>query len=105
MRAHKASQSGLILLGMIFSLAVSLMAQYRDNLGGSWNNPTSATITNIIMDRYAAGGLSKGWPQGQKTTSTSNRSAMAGKQAVTVNDSALHFRSTGTQLKTRKSPT
>jgi hypothetical protein len=29
------------------------LAQYRDSLGGSWNNPASAMITNIIMDRYA----------------------------------------------------
>jgi CheY-like chemotaxis protein len=32
---------------------VPLFAQYRDNLGGNWNNPASATITNIVMDRLA----------------------------------------------------
>ena len=104
MRGNKARQSGLIFLGMMFLIgSAPVMAQYRDSLGGNWNNPTSATITNIIMDRYARKRLEQRLAsKGQKTAATSNRSAMAGKQSVTIDNSAVHFRSTGTQLKTRE---
>ena len=42
-----------VMISVLLVTAQPLFAQYKDNLGGNWNNPTSATITNIIMDRYA----------------------------------------------------
>jgi hypothetical protein len=81
-------------LTLLLLLACSpAAAQYTDRLGGSWNNPASATITNIILDRYAQRRLEKN---------------LAAKRATPVaphaklNDESLHFRSTGTQLKTRE---
>ena len=67
-------------------------AQYKDSLGGNWNNPTSATITNIIMDRYARRRLEKNLAAKHSSTAP----------AAKLNDAAVHFRSTGTQLKTRE---
>jgi len=68
------------------------VAQYKDSLGGNWNNPASATITNIIMDRYARRRL-------EKNLAAKHSSAAP---AAKPNDAAVHFRSTGTQLKTRE---
>ncbi len=48
---EKCAIRGLILL-VLFACAPAA-AQYMDSLGGNWNNPASAMITNIIMDRYA----------------------------------------------------
>ena len=44
---------------MLLVLRVPVFAQYTDNLGGNWNNPAGAMITNIIMDRYARRRLEK----------------------------------------------
>jgi len=44
---------------LVLVTCVPVAAQYTDGLGGNWNNPTSATITNIIMDRYAQRRLAK----------------------------------------------
>jgi hypothetical protein len=81
------------LISLLLLTSVPVVAQNRDNLGGNWNNPASATITNIIMDRYARRRLEKNL--GVKPSRTD---ATTGK----LNDAALHFRSTGTQLKTRE---
>ena len=105
MRRKNAGLScgGLVIL-MLLVLRVSASAQYTDNLGGNWNNPASATITNIIMDRYARRRLEKNLAarrSGAASTapaSSSNSAAAAAK----LNDASLHFRSTGTQLKTRE---
>ena len=87
--------SALCLVSMLFLTSITAMAQYTDRLGGNWNNPASATITNIIMDRYAQRHLKKSL----ETKRTAGHSAAPG---ATPNDSSLHFRSTGTQLKTRE---
>jgi uncharacterized protein DUF6683/putative nucleic acid binding protein len=82
--------------------SVPALAQYRDNLGGNWKDPTSATITNIIMDRYAQRRLQENLAakhSGVKTSESSPRSASA---KTKLNDASLHFRSTGTQLKTQE---
>lgn len=68
-------------------------AQYKDSLGGNWNNPTSASITNIIMDRYARRRLEK---------NLAAKHPASGATAAKLNDASLHFRPTGTELKTRE---
>jgi len=78
---------------MVFLMSITAMAQYTDRLGGNWNNPACATITNIIMDRYAQRRLKKNL----EAKRTAGHSTVPG---TTPNDSSLHFRSTGTQLKT-----
>jgi len=75
------------------------VAQYKDSLGGNWNNPTSATITNIIMDRYARRRLEKNLAA--KHSGTGAR-ASTPSSVPKLNDASLQFRSTGTQLKTRE---
>src|SRR5713226_9601745 len=47
------------LIALVLVTCGSTAAQYTDSLGGNWNNPASAMITNIIMDRYAQRRLEK----------------------------------------------
>ena len=89
----KNFKSAWCLVSILFLTSMTAMAQYTDRLGGNWNNPTSATITNIIMDRYAQRRLKKNLEAKRQGT---NSTAMGGP----TNDTALHFRSSGTQLKT-----
>ncbi|HTG13696.1 MAG TPA: hypothetical protein VK747_00355, partial [Blastocatellia bacterium] len=67
------------------------VAQNTDNLGGSWKNPASATITKIIMDRYARRRLEKNLVAKRSDATT---------PPAKLNEASLHFRPTGTQLKT-----
>jgi len=95
----RCNRCGLLIL-LLCGASTSVLAQYRDNLGGSWNNPASATITNIIMDRMAQRRLQKNLAakrSGAKAATSSGANANA-----SVNDAAVRFRSTGTQLKTRE---
>src|SRR5260370_7351560 len=39
------------LVSLVLVTCTPAAAQYKDNMGGSWNNPTSASIGNIINDR------------------------------------------------------
>jgi len=89
----KNFKSAWCLVSMLFLTSMTAMAQYTDRLGGNWNNPASATITNIIMDRYAQRHLKKNL----EAKRTGGHSIAPG---TTPSDSPLHFRSTGTQLKT-----
>src|SRR5437899_3562612 len=105
MRKKNAGLScgGFVIL-MLLVLRVPAFAQYTDNLGGNWNNPASATITNIIMDRYARRRLEKNLAARRSgaastaPTSSSNSAAPAAK----LNDASVQFRPTGTQIKTRE---
>ena len=92
------------LISLLLLTSVPVFAQYRDNLGGNWNNPTSATITNIIMDRYARRRLEKnlGVRHSSAGATTATPSSETVAPAAKLNDAAVHFRSTGTQLKTRE---
>jgi hypothetical protein len=96
-RSRSSRCCALILLLLV--ACAPAVAQYKDSLGGNWNNPTSATITNIIMDRYARRRLEKNL--GVKHSSTGATTATPSSVAK-LNDASLQFRSTGTQLKTRE---
>jgi hypothetical protein len=95
---------------VLFGSSMSASGQWKDNMGGSWNNPTSASIGNIVNDSLwnrlfakarardkarAAGG----------NTSTGVKPTSAEPQAVKRTpaqiDAAVRFRSTGTQLETQ----
>src|SRR5262249_50446384 len=86
---------GLILISMLLVMCPPAEAQYQDKLGGTWNNPTSASIMNIIMDRYARRRL-------EKRMETKHTGPASSTASPSVNDGAVRFRSTGTQLKTRE---
>ena len=89
----KNFKSACFLVSMLLLTSAPAMAQYTDRLGGNWNNPASATITNIIMDRYAQRHL-------KKNLEANRTKGHSTAPSATPNDSSLHFRSTGTQLKT-----
>jgi len=90
-KRSRSSQCWFLILLVLVAYAPAV-AQYKDSLGGNWNNPTSATITNIIMDRYARRRLEKNLAAKHSSTTP----------AAKLNDASVHFRSTGTQLKTRE---
>src|ERR1044071_1626807 len=94
---------GLFLLSVLLIAGAPAMAQYTDGLGGNWNNPASAMITNMIMDRYARRRLEKSYADKRaKTASAGSRTSAASELPPKVDDASLRFRSTGTQLKTRE---
>src|SRR6202158_1751588 len=104
MKRKNSRLNGAFALGfLLFVSCAPVAAQYTDRLGGNWNNPASAMITNIVMDRLARRRLERRLgvkhtnPNGAKTPSSSAR-----ETAASDNDAAVHFRSTGTQLKTRE---
>src|SRR2546421_2762532 len=101
---ENASRFNCCCLLIAFSLLafVPVSAQYRDNLGGNWNDPTSATITNIIMDRYAQRRLQENFAAKRSRMKTSESSPGSATAKTKLNDASLHFRSTGTQLKTQE---
>jgi hypothetical protein len=87
------------LIALVLVTCGPAVAQYSDRLGGNWNNPASATITNIVMDRLARHRLEK--RLGAKHSETGTTTA-AHDTSAPANDTAVRFRSTGTQLKTRE---
>src|ERR1700730_12978295 len=96
------SRCGFLMI-LVLLTCVPVLAQYRDNLGGNWNNPASSMITNIIMDRYARRRLERNLAarrSGAKSTAPPSSESTA--PAAKLNDASLRFRSTGTQLKTRE---
>lgn len=77
-------------------------AQYTDNMGGSWNNPTSASIGNIINDQLWNRMRAKARARAKTSApATSTADAGASQKTLAQIDAAVRFRSTGTQLKTQ----
>src|SRR4051812_4283318 len=85
-------------------------AQWKDNMGGSWNNPTSASIGNIINDRLWNRVFAKarardkaraatGNPGETKTTAPAEPQVR--RKTPAEIDAAVRFRPTGTQLRTQ----
>ncbi len=97
-KRSRCSRCWFLILLVLVACAPAV-AQYKDSLGGNWNNPTSATITNIIMDRYARRRLEKNLAAKRSSTGAP---AATPSSAAKLNDASLHFRSTGTDLKTRE---
>jgi hypothetical protein len=75
-----------LLISLMLVACAPGAAQYTDRLHDDWNNPTGTTITNIILDRYAQ----------------SHQEKRNSRQSAKPSDASLHFRSTGTQLKTQE---
>ncbi|HAF21861.1 MAG TPA: hypothetical protein DCK93_02940 [Blastocatellia bacterium] len=109
MEIHIMSKKNRCLSGcwsilLLLVISAPAFAQYSDRLGGNWSNPASAMITNIIMDRYARRRLEKNLAAKRSGANpgASTSSSNAAPAATKINDASLHFRSTGTQLKTRE---
>ncbi len=89
----------------------SVNAQWTDNMGGSWNNPTSASIGNIINDQLWNRVFAKArardkarakQPSGSPNSNdTSSVQPAASQRTPAQIDAAVQFRSTGTQLETQ----
>ncbi len=92
-----------LLISLMLVACAPAVAQYTDRLGGNWNNPASAMITNIIMDRYAQRRLEKNLAAKRSgASSTAPTQSDSAALAAKLNDASLQFHSTGTQLKTRE---
>lgn len=86
-------------------------AQYKDMMGGNWNNPVSASIGNIINDRIWNRMRAKARAR-RKGGSVSSANSSAPESRVADREpakksaaqiaAATRFRSTGTQLTTRE---
>lgn len=98
-------------LGFLFALSIPAGAQWKDNMGGNWNNPTSASIGNIINDRLWNRMRAKARTR-RKSGSVSSASSRVPetrvadletpKKSAAQIAAATRFRSTGTQLTTRE---
>lgn len=96
----------LLAMGFLSVLCISANAQWKDNMGGTWNNPTSASIGNIINDQLWNRMRAKARARATSGNSASARAGQAeAPQKVPAQpaqiDAAVRFRSTGTQLRTQ----
>src|SRR5438874_3807459 len=93
----------LVILGFLIALCITTNAQWKDNMGGSWNNPTSASIGNIINDQLWNRMRAKARARAKTGSTTAAPTAEPGVSQKTPAqiDTAVRFRSTGTQLKTQ----
>jgi uncharacterized protein DUF6683/putative nucleic acid binding protein len=101
----------LVALGFLLSLSIPVSAQWKDNMGGNWNNPTSASIGNIINDRLWNRMRAKA--RARRASGNSPAANSRAPEAVVADPApekksaaqitaATRFRSTGTQLTTRE---
>ena len=101
MNQHRSLFSCCSFLVLVLLLGcVPVWAQQSgDNPGGSWNDPASAAITNILMDKMTE-------RRRQKRPAVRHSGTSAATPASSVRapstDASVRFRSTGTQLKTRE---
>jgi hypothetical protein len=101
----------VVCLGFLFALSTPARAQWKDNMGGNWNNPTSASIGNIINDRLwnrmrakarARRGSGNSSAENSRAPETPVADAESPKKSAAQVAAATRFRSTGTQLTTRE---
>ena len=100
----------LVALSFLLTLSIPIGAQWKDNMGGSWNNPTSASIGNIINDRLWNRVFAKARARDKARGSTPAKADKVetvspepevSKKTPAQIDAAVSFRSTGTQLETQ----
>lgn len=87
----------------IFLLSASATAQWKDNMGGNWNNPTSASLGNIINDRLwnrmraKARARKNGAPDADSSSETQSREARpAAPSKAPANAASLRYRPAAT---------
>jgi hypothetical protein len=98
------------LISLVLVVCAPAAAQWKDNMGGSWNNPTSASIGNIINDqlwnRMRAKARARAKSGNSAPANTSRKETPPAEPEVSKKtpaqiDAAVRFRSTGTQLRTQ----
>jgi hypothetical protein len=98
------------LISLVLVMCAPAAAQWKDNMGGSWNNPTSASIGNIINDqlwnRMRAKARARNKSSNSPAANTSRTETPVAEPEVSKKtpaqiDAAVRFRSTGTQLRTQ----
>ena len=100
----RVSRCGFLILLAIVSCAPALAQHTGDSLGGTFNNPTGATITKTIMDRIAQRNRERRLAARRSGASSTARtsSSDSAQPVAKLNESSVLFRPTGTQLKTRE---
>jgi hypothetical protein len=110
MKNKAISLAALGILVFLCGSTVTTSAQWKDNMGGSWNNPTSASIGNIINDRLwnrvfakarARDKARASAPANTSRAETPVAKAEVPKKTPAQIDGAARFRSTGTRLRTQ----
>jgi len=95
---------GTVIVFLFCSAAIT-NAQWKDNMGGNWNNPTSASIGNIINDqlwnRMRAKARARAKSGATATIEVPTTPTEAPRKTPAQIDAAVRFRSTGTQLRTQ----
>jgi hypothetical protein len=99
-----------MIIACLFYATGTATAQWKDNMGGSWNNPTSASIGNIINDQLWNRVFAKARARDKARASAAAKTRVteapaaqpeASKKTPAQIDAAVRFRSTGTQLRTQ----
>jgi hypothetical protein len=107
---NKIRTKTLAVWGVLFAMSIPITAQWKDNMGGSWNNPTSASIGNIVNDRLWNRVFAKARARDKSRNSAPAKTSRpeapvadvgVSKKTPAQIDAAIHFRSTGTQLRTQ----
>jgi hypothetical protein len=113
MKSKILQSKTLVCIGFLLALNVPATAQWKDNMGNTWNNPTSASIGSLVNDRLWERMRAKARARKRAgvgtTSSTETPSAIQAresepeppKKTAAQIKAATHFRSTGTQLVTR----
>ena len=106
----KIQTKTLAVLGFLLAVSIPVSAQWKDNMGGSWNNPTSASVGNIVNDSLWSRLFAKARARDKARASASAKTSgtttpvsgpVVSKTTPAQIDTAVRFRSTGTQLETQ----
>ena len=90
------SRLGLALL-LWFVLCGLALAQFKDTLGVHWNNPLSASVATMVMNKAREDTLAR-----ELGTPAAGDKASTAQHRPDFEDAAVRFRPTGTYIKTRE---
>src|SRR5437762_12608691 len=99
----------ITILISLFAFSTYTRAQWKDNMGGNWNNPTSASVGNIINDRLwnrmraKARARKNGATDPDNSSETQSREARPGvSPKAAANAASLRYRPAATWSKARE---
>src|SRR5437762_3855600 len=97
----------ITILISLFAFSTYTRAQWKDNMGGNWNNPTSASLGNIINDRLwnrmraKARARKNGTADPDTSSETQTREGRPAPPKPAANAASLKYRPTTTFSKAR----